>query len=264
MSDDAPLEPISPEPAVPGGGAPSAPAETATQTQEPPVAATPTTPAAEAPTQPVAGTTPPGPPPWGQPPSGSGTPGAPKSNTVAVPKWALAVVGALVVALIGFGIGYAVAPGGDGGSSATRVVPNNPFGGNGSLNPGGNGDLNPNGNGNGGGLPTIPGPGNLRGGFLGVVSTSSTDPKGARVTQVVPDSPAADAGLQEGDVITKVDDDTIATPAALARAIQDEDPGDSAKITYVRDGDTKTTEVKLISRRDGLRQSTPSTTTPGQ
>jgi membrane-associated protease RseP (regulator of RpoE activity) len=260
MSDDAPLEPISAEPTGPGEGAPSAPTETVTQTQEP-VAATPTTPApgtpaAEAPTEPVAGTTPPGPPPWGQPPSGSDTPGSPRSNTVAVPKWVLAVAGALVVALIGFGIGYAVAPGGDSDSSATNVVPNNPFG--------GNGNLDPNGNGNGGDLPTIPDRGNLQGGFLGVVSTSSTDPDGARITQVVSDSPAADAGLQEDDVITKVDDETIATPAALAREIQDEDAGDSVTITYVRDGDTKTTDVKLISRRDGLQQSTPSTTTPGQ
>jgi membrane-associated protease RseP (regulator of RpoE activity) len=257
MSDDTPLEPISPEPAAPSG-----PTETATQTQEPPAAGT--MPAAEAPTQPVAGTTPPGPPPWGQPPSDSGTPGAPRSNTVAVPKWVLAVAGALLVALIGFGVGYAVAPGGDSDSSATRVVPNNPFGGNGSLNPGGNGDLNPNGNGNGGGLPTIPGPGNLQGGFLGVVSTSSTDPAGARVTQVVSDSPAGDAGLKEDDVITKVDGDAVTTPAELARTIQAKDSGDSVTITYVRDGDTKTTDVKLISRRDGLQQSTPSTSTPGQ
>src|SRR4051812_6738080 len=186
MSDDAPLEPISPEPATPGEGAPSAPGETTTQTQVPPVAATPTTPApvppaAGAPTQPVAGTTPPGPPPWGQPPSDSGTPGSPRSSTVAVPKWLLVAVGALVIALIGFGVGYAVAPGGGIDSSAsTRVVPN-PFGGNGGLSP----DLNPNGNGNGGGngnrgqLPTIPGQGNLSGGFLGVVSSASTSPDGA-------------------------------------------------------------------------------------
>jgi membrane-associated protease RseP (regulator of RpoE activity) len=218
------------------------------------------------PTQPVAGTTPPGPPPWGQPPSGSDTPGARRSNTVAVPKWVLGVVGALVVALIGFGVGYAVAPGGGNDSTATRVVPG-PFGGNGSLNPNlnpnGNGG-NGNGNGNGGQLPTIPGRGNLSGGFLGVVSTTSTDPGGARVTQVVSDSPAGDAGLKADDVITKVDGDAVTSPAELARRIQAKDAGDTVKITYVRDGDTKTADVKLISRRDGLQQSTPSTTTPGQ
>jgi membrane-associated protease RseP (regulator of RpoE activity) len=185
---------------------------------------------------------------------------------VAVPKWVLAVVGALLIALVGFGVGYAVAPGGD-DSTATRVVPNNPFGGNGSLNPNqnpGNGGGNGNGEGNGDQLPTIPGPGNLSGGFLGVVSTTSTDPDGARITQVVDDSPAADAGLEDGDVITKVDDDAVTTSAQLAQRIQAKDSGDSVTVTYVRDGDTKTTDVKLISRRDGLQQSTPSTTTPGQ
>jgi membrane-associated protease RseP (regulator of RpoE activity) len=259
MSDDTPLEPISPEPPAPSG-----PTEAATQTQAPPRAGT--TPAAEAPTQPVAGTTPPGPPPWGQPPSDSGTPGNPRSSTVAVPKWLLMAVGALVIALIGFGVGYAVAPGGGNDSSAsTRVVPN-PFGGNGGLSP----DLNPNGNGNGGGngnrgqLPTIPGQGNLSGGFLGVVSTASTSPDGARVTQVVDGSPAGDSGIQTDDVITKVDGDAVTSPAELARRIEAKDPGDTVKITYVRDGDTKTAEVKLISRRNGLRQSTPSTTVPGQ
>ncbi len=98
MSDDAPLDPISPEPVAPGIGTPSAPTETATQTQAPPVASTPTepapsTPTAETPTQPVAGTTPPGPPPWGQPPGGSDTPAAPRSSTVAVPKWLVGVLG---------------------------------------------------------------------------------------------------------------------------------------------------------------------------
>jgi membrane-associated protease RseP (regulator of RpoE activity) len=273
MSDDAPLEPITPEPAAPGVDAPSAPTETGTQTQTevPPAASTPTappptppgTPAAEAPTQPVAGTMPPGPPPWGQPPGGSDTPGAPRSSTVAVPKWLLVAVGALVIALIGFGVGYAVAPGGGSDSSAsTRVVPN-PFGGNGlgpNLNPNGNGG----GNGNGGRQPTIPGPGRLQGGFLGVVSTTSTSPDGARVTQVVSDSPADDAGLQADDVITKVDGDAVTSPAELAQRIQAKDAGDTVKVTYVRDGDTKTADVRLISRRDGLQQSTPSTTVPGQ
>jgi hypothetical protein len=283
MSDDAPLEPISPEPAAPEG-APSAPAETATQAQVPAGAstpapppgtpetpgrpatpetaatpATPVTPGGEAPTQPVAGTTPPGPPPWGPPPAGASTPGAPRSSTVAVPKWVLAVVGALVIALIGFGVGYAVAPGGDSDSTASTRIGPGPFGG---LNPNQNPNLNPDGNGNQ--LPTVPGPGNLQGGFLGVVSTTSSDPDGARITQVVSDSPAADAGLRVDDVITKVGGDAVANPAELARRIQAEDPGDTVTITYVRDGDTKTTDVKVVSRRNGLRESTPSTTTPGQ
>jgi S1-C subfamily serine protease len=56
------------------------------------------------------------------------------------------------------------------------------------------------------------------GGFLG----RHPDPASgdvAEVTAVRSDSPAADAGLQEGDVITEVDSDDIANAAALASAI---------------------------------------------
>jgi S1-C subfamily serine protease len=95
-------------------------------------------------------------------------------------------------------------------------------------------------------------------------AATSTDPDGVRITQIVDGSPAADAGLETGDVITKVDDDAVTSPAELAQRIQAKDAGDTVKVTYVRDGDTKTADVKLISRRDGLRQSTPSTTVPGQ
>jgi hypothetical protein len=248
MSDDAPLEPVPPEPEAPTTEIP-----TGTPAATPPTAEAPTQPAAAVPAEP--GTTPPGPPPW-TPPGGSDAPHGPnggRSSTVAVPKWVLAVVGGLLIALVGFGIGYAVAPGDDDDSAQSSVVPS-PFERNGNNGDNGSGDL-----------PTVPLPErNLDGAFLGVVTTRSTDPDGARITQVLDGSPAADAGLEVDDVITKVDDEEIATPAQLAEEIGDEDSGEQVTITYVRDGDTRTADAELTSRRDGLEFSTPSPTIPDQ
>jgi putative serine protease PepD len=57
--------------------------------------------------------------------------------------------------------------------------------------------------------------------------------------------PAADAGLEEGDVITKVDDRDITDATALTSAIRSHQPGDQVTITYTRDGEEQTTEVTL-------------------
>ena len=72
------------------------------------------------------------------------------------------------------------------------------------------------GNGGGGGF-TVPQPRtqNGNGVVLGVVTEASSG-DGARIVAVVPSSPAADGGLQRGDVITKVGDDDVKNPAQLA------------------------------------------------
>ena len=203
---DAPLEPVAPEPVT-----------------EPTEAAV---------TEPVPAATPPGPPPWESPPAAASAPRGPGSSTIAVPKWLLLVVGALVIALVGFAVGYAVAPDDDNDAAAPNsefVVPN-PF-----DNDGGSGNQ-----------PTIPSPFPEQGGaFLGVSTTRSTDPAGARIVRVVPDTPAADAGLEADDVITKVDDDAVTNPNQLARRIQAHDDGDDVTVTYVRDGSTDTARVTL-------------------
>jgi len=74
--------------------------------------------------------------------------------------------------------------------------------------------------------------------------------EGAFVQAVEPGTAAADAGLEAGDVITKVDDTTVRTAASLTEAIQDRKPGDQVRITYVRDGDTRTANVTLGSKAD--------------
>jgi PDZ domain len=59
---------------------------------------------------------------------------------------------------------------------------------------------------------------------------------GLLVAGVAPDSPAAQAGLAENDVLTKLDDQIVVTPRQLAVLIANHRKGDAVKITYYRKG----------------------------
>jgi serine protease Do len=69
--------------------------------------------------------------------------------------------------------------------------------------------------------------------------------KGILISDVVEDSPAEKAKLQSGDVIIKVNDDEVATPAELQINISSRSPGETVKLTLIRDGKTKLVSVKL-------------------
>ncbi|MCS6978109.1 MAG: PDZ domain-containing protein [Gemmatales bacterium] len=85
--------------------------------------------------------------------------------------------------------------------------------------------------------------------YLGVMTAKPEDGKsGAWVREVTPDSPAAKAGLQNGDVVVKVDGKEIADPAALVEAISARKPGDKIKLTVVRDGKEQEIEATLSER----------------
>jgi putative serine protease PepD len=84
--------------------------------------------------------------------------------------------------------------------------------------------------------------------FLGIALQDAPSQRGAAVTEVRPGTPAADAGLRVGDVITKVEDREIASADKLSAAINARSPGDTISITYMRDGESHTVEVKLTNR----------------
>ena len=79
--------------------------------------------------------------------------------------------------------------------------------------------------------------------FLGVFSEKSD--KGALVKDVSKGSSAEKAGLQKGDIITKVGDKTISSPEDLSAAIKTYKPGDEVKINYLRNGKKKDTKATL-------------------
>jgi putative serine protease PepD len=82
--------------------------------------------------------------------------------------------------------------------------------------------------------------------YLGV-EIADADTGGALVGGVESSSPADDAGLRQGDVITKVDDTDITNSAALTAAIRSHEPDDEVTITYTRNGDEHTTDVQLAA-----------------
>ena len=87
--------------------------------------------------------------------------------------------------------------------------------------------------------------------FLGVV-TEETE-QGAKVNQVSDESPAAKAGLKEGDIITKVNDIKIDGPASLYDAIGKSKPEDKVTISYIRNGKTSTQVVGLAKNKNTMQ-----------
>ena len=74
----------------------------------------------------------------------------------------------------------------------------------------------------------------------------STD-NGAYVASVVEDGPAAKAGIQEGDVITKLGDDEITSADGLIIALRSHEVGEKVEITLVRGKEEKKVTVELGS-----------------
>lgn len=72
-----------------------------------------------------------------------------------------------------------------------------------------------------------------------------TSLEGAVVIETQKGSPAADAKLQIGDVITKIEDYEVTSVARLKYYLYKYAPGDKIKITYVRNGKTETVTIKL-------------------
>jgi|tagenome__1003787_1003787.scaffolds.fasta_scaffold20948103_1 serine protease Do len=68
---------------------------------------------------------------------------------------------------------------------------------------------------------------------------------GALVAQVEPNSAAAKAGVQEGDVIKSVDGKDVTTIRDLTRTVASFAPGSSVKLGLVRDGKEQTVSAKL-------------------
>lgn len=68
---------------------------------------------------------------------------------------------------------------------------------------------------------------------------------GVVVIEVQKGSPAADAGLKRGDIITALGDDKVKDIATLRYALYKHSVGDSTTITYERDGKVDTAKVKL-------------------
>jgi S1-C subfamily serine protease len=71
---------------------------------------------------------------------------------------------------------------------------------------------------------------------------------GAQIAQVVNGSPAEQAGLTRGDVITSVDGKTVDQPSTLTQLLDGHHPGDQVKVGYVDTaGQSQTATVRLAT-----------------
>lgn len=74
---------------------------------------------------------------------------------------------------------------------------------------------------------------------------------GALIAQVTPNSPAAQAGLEAGDIVTSVNGKTVNDASAMANAIGLLKIGDEVDIAYVRDGQKQTTTATVADPQKG-------------
>ena len=74
---------------------------------------------------------------------------------------------------------------------------------------------------------------------------------GALITQVVEDSPAELAGIEEGDVIVKFDNKKISDPSNLRNIVSLMPPGSKSDIVIFRNGNKKNLKVTLQELKDG-------------
>jgi S1-C subfamily serine protease len=65
-------------------------------------------------------------------------------------------------------------------------------------------------------------------------------------------TPAADAGLRDGDIITAINDQAIDKDHPLDATLSQYSPGDTISVTVLRDGESITLSVTLAVRPDGL------------
>ncbi|WP_460680461.1 Do family serine endopeptidase [Mucilaginibacter koreensis] len=98
--------------------------------------------------------------------------------------------------------------------------------------------------------------GSVKRGYVGVSFSDLSDPDqaaavksdrtvGLYVNDVIAGSGAAQAGLKPGDVITKVEGNTVNESSDLQERVARLQPGDKIKLTYVRGGDERTVDVTL-------------------
>src|SRR4051794_9554459 len=101
-------------------------------------------------------------------------------------------------------------------------------------------------------VPQIQSGGKINRAFLGGTNGSSNDQSGAVVSDLVPNGPAAKAGVQPGDKIVAIDSRPIQSSDDVSAAVAAHKPGDQAKLTVVHGGDRRTLTVTL-----GTRPETP-------
>lgn len=115
--------------------------------------------------------------------------------------------------------------------------------------------------------------GTVRRGYLGIAPQTLTaeiaeslglphSQRGVLIAQVIDGAPAAEAGLQNSDVVTEIDGRRINDQRELFQRIGELPPGSDVSLTVLRDGDERTVSVRLVERpaADEMDAAQPSST----
>ena len=101
----------------------------------------------------------------------------------------------------------------------------------------------------------------VRRGYMGVIFDTlnpilalrlglDSDTKGVLLRQVVPNTPAANAGLQPGDVIIEMGGQTLQNTAELSKLLMSHQSGDTVEVVVLRDAQEVTATLALGERPD--------------
>jgi serine protease DegQ len=75
--------------------------------------------------------------------------------------------------------------------------------------------------------------------------------EGVVVLGVVRGGPAAEAGIEEGDIVTQLDGDEVRAVEEFLALLRDKEPGDEVTVGLVRDGGQEEVTVTLTDRPEG-------------
>ncbi len=90
--------------------------------------------------------------------------------------------------------------------------------------------------------------GNRRRVSFGTIPDFAYQGEGVRVESVVPDSPAANAGILAGDIITAIDDQKIVDLSSFSETLKTFAPGDQVTASGERDGQIFQAELEFVAR----------------
>jgi serine protease Do len=83
--------------------------------------------------------------------------------------------------------------------------------------------------------------------WVGVFFGDAVD-GGVQILEVVPDGPAARAGLASGDLVIRIDGNDVAERGDLSRVLERHAPGETVGVTILRDGETEDRKLVLGSQ----------------
>jgi S1-C subfamily serine protease len=88
-------------------------------------------------------------------------------------------------------------------------------------------------------------------GWLGIKCTDEPDQGGARITAIMAGSPAASAGLHQGDVVEAIDAHAVDSLADLQASLYTSPPGTAVSVMLMRSGQAMMTTLTLAGSPTG-------------